>query len=79
VSGLSALDFLVSDMSGCLDASGVDDTGKLLALSLVAVAAAQDAPDGETRALHRARDALGDAAARYAGAALGIHVKGGEA
>jgi len=75
VKRLTGFDVLVSDVSGCLNASGVDDVGKLLALSLVAVAAAQHAPNGETRAVCRARDALGDAAARYAGAALGIHVK----
>jgi len=71
-------DFLVGDMSGYLDASNVHAVDKLLALSVVAVTCAQTAPEGETEAMRAARDALGDAAARFAGAVWGIHAKRGE-
>jgi len=74
----TSFDFLVGDVSGCLDASNVHAIDKLLALSVVAVACAQTAPEGETEAIREARGALGDAAARFASAVWGIHLRRGE-
>jgi len=65
-------------MSGCLDASNVHAIDKLLALSVVAVACVQTAPEGETKAMREAQGALGDAAARFASAIRGIHLKRGD-
>jgi len=65
---------LVSGLSGCLEDSSADAAGKLLALGLLAAAPAQHAAAGESAVMREIRVAFRNAAARYAGMAMGIEV-----
>jgi len=65
---------LVSGLSDCLEDSSVDGAEKLLALGLLAAAHAQHAVAGETAVMREIRVAFRNAAARYAGTAMGFEV-----